>query len=166
LPAFIASNAISNFAAFAVVGYLRGRTALKDYDGLAKRRPIVAPVLVIAFLSLVGIPPTVGFLGKLTLFMAPINGGYIWLAVVAVANIVASLFYYARVMGSVYFNAPPDEVAALDRSTGLVMLIGGFYVIGGAILAGSAFTAFQLSQLLPSRLLRLRGLNRQRELHP
>lgn len=149
LLAFIASYAIGNLAAFAVVAYLRGRTAIADYDGLAKRRPLVATVLVVSFLSLVGIPPTVGFLGKLALFMTTIDGGYTWLAVVAAANTVASLFYYARVMGRAYFNAPPEEIAVLDRSSGVAVLIGGIFVIGGAVLAGSAFTAFQLSQLLP-----------------
>jgi len=149
LLAFIASYAISNLAAFAVVAHLRGRTAVADYDGLAKQRPIVATVLVISFLSLVGIPPTVGFLGKLALFITTIDGGYTWLAVVAAANTVASLFYYARVMGRVYFNKPPEDIAVLDGSSGLAMVIGGIFVIGGAVLAGSAFTAFQLSQLLP-----------------
>ena len=119
------------------------------YDGLAKRRPLVATVLVVSFLSLVGIPPTVGFLGKLALFMTTVDGGYTWLAVVTAANTVASLFYYARVMGRAYFNAPPEEIAVLDRSSGVAVLIGGIFVIGGAVLAGSAFTAFQLSQLLP-----------------
>ncbi|KKL15145.1 hypothetical protein LCGC14_2508520, partial [marine sediment metagenome] len=149
LLAFIASYAIGNLAAFAVVAYLRGRTAIADYDGLAKRRPLVATVLVVSFLSLVGIPPTVGFLGKLALFMTTVDGGYTWLAVVAAANTVASLFYYARVMGRAYFNAPPEEVAVLDRSSGVAVLIGGVLVLGGALLAGSAFTAFQSSQLLP-----------------
>jgi len=108
LLVFVASYAIGNLTAFAVVAHLRGRTALNDYDGLAKRRPVAAAALVIAFLSLVGIPPTVGFLGKLTLFIATIDGGYTWLAVVAAANTVASLFYYARVMGRVYFGVPPE----------------------------------------------------------
>ena len=67
----------------------------------------------------------------------------------AAANTVASLFYYARVMGRVYFNKPPEDIAVLDGSSGLAMVIGGIFVIGGAVLAGSAFTAFQLSQLLP-----------------
>jgi NADH-quinone oxidoreductase subunit N len=149
LLAFIASYAIGNLAAFAVVAYLRGRTAIADYDGLAKRRPLVATVLVVSFLSLVGIPPTVGFLGKLALFMTTVDGGYTWLAVVAAANTVASLFYYARVMGRAYFNAPPEEIAVLDRSSGVAVLIGGVLLLGGALLAGSTLTAFQISQLLP-----------------
>lgn len=149
LLAFIASYAIGNLAAFAVVAYLRGRTALADYDGLAKQRPLVATVLVISFLSLVGIPPTVGFLGKLALFLTTIDGGYLWLAVLAAANTVASLFYYARVMGRTYFNEPQGHIAVLDRASGSAMVIGGTLVIVAALLAGSAFVAFEASRILP-----------------
>lgn len=149
LLAFIASYAIGNLAAFAVVAYLRGRTALADYDGLAKQRPLVATVLVISFLSLVGIPPTVGFLGKLALFLTTIDGGYLWLAVLAAANTVASLFYYARVMGRTYFNEPQGHIAVLDRASGSAMVIGGTLVIAAALLAGSAFVAFEASRILP-----------------
>lgn len=149
LLAFIASYAIGNLTAFAVVAYLRGRTALADYDGLAKQRPLVATVLVISFLSLVGIPPTVGFLGKLALFLTTIDGGYLWLAVLAAANTVASLFYYARVMGRTYFNEPQGHIAVLDRASGSAMVIGGTLVIVAALLAGSAFVAFEASRILP-----------------
>ena len=149
LLAFIASYAIGNLTAFAVVAYLRGRTALSDYDGLAKQRPLVATVLVISFLSLVGIPPTVGFLGKLALFLTTIDGGYLWLAVLAAANTVASLFYYARVMGRTYFNEPKGHIAVLDRASGSAMVIGGTLVIVAALLAGSAFVAFEASRILP-----------------
>lgn len=149
LLAFIASYAIGNLTAFAVVAYLRGRTALADYDGLAKQRPLVATVLVISFLSLVGIPPTVGFLGKLALFLTTIDGGYLWLAVLAAANTVASLFYYARVMGRTYFNEPQGHIAVLDRASGSAMVIGGTLVIIAALLAGSAFVAFEASRILP-----------------
>ena len=149
LLAFIASYAIGNLTAFAVVAYLRGRTALADYDGLAKQRPLVATVLVISFLSLVGIPPTVGFLGKLALFLTTIDGGYLWLAVLAAANTVASLFYYARVMGRTYFNEPKGHIAVLDRASGSAMVIGGTLVIIAALLAGSAFVAFEASRILP-----------------
>ncbi len=149
LLTFVASYAIGNLAAFAVVAHLRGRTAIADYAGLAERQPFAAAVLVLAFLSLVGIPPTVGFLGKLTLFLTTMEGGYLWLALLAVANTVASLFYYARVMGIMYFGSPPDDVQVLDRLSGLAMRIGAIAVIAGAILADYAVAAFRLSSLLP-----------------
>jgi NADH-quinone oxidoreductase subunit N len=149
LLAFVASYAIGNLAAFAVIAHLRGRTALADYAGLARRRPAAAAALVIAFLSLVGIPPTVGFLGKLTLFVTTIDGGYTWLAVVAAANTVVSLFYYARVMGGMYFGVPTDDVAVLGRLSGVAMWIAAIAVIVSAVLAETAIAAFGLSQLLP-----------------
>lgn len=149
LLTFVASYAIGNLAAFAVVAHLRGRTAIADYAGLAKRRPVAATALMLALLSLVGIPPTVGFLGKLTLFVTTIDGGYTWLAVVAAANTVASLFYYARVMGDVYFGTPTDDVAVLGRISGFAVWIAAIAVIFGAILAGTAIAAFDLSRVLP-----------------
>ena len=149
LLAFVASYAIGNLAAFAVVAHLRGRTAIADYAGLARRQPIAAAVLVLAFLSLVGIPPTVGFLGKLTLFLTTIQSGYLWLALIAAANTVASLFYYARVMGTMYFGTPPEKVEVLDHLSGIAMWTAAIVIVGGAILAQSAFAAFRLSSLLP-----------------
>ena len=149
LLTFVASYAIGNLAAFAVVAHLRGRTAIADYAGLAKRRPVAATALVLSLLSLVGIPPTVGFLGKLTLFVTTIDGGYTWLAVVAAANTVASLFYYARVMGEVYFGTPTDDVAVLGRISGFAVWIAAIAVIFGAILAGTTIAAFDLSRVLP-----------------
>ena len=149
LLAFVASYAIGNLTAFAVVAHLRGRTALADYAGLARQQPVAAAALVLAFLSLVGIPPTVGFLGKLTLFVTTIDGGYTWLAVAAAANTVASLFYYARVMGRVYFGTSGDDVHVLGRLSGFAVWLAAILVIVGAVLAEPAFAAFRLSRLLP-----------------
>src|SRR3546814_22168 len=109
---FLLGYAAANLTAFAVVAHLRGRTALDDYAGLAGGRPWAALALTIAFLSLVGIPPLAGFIGKLALFRATIEAGYAWLAVVAVANTVASLFYYLRVVGPMYLR--PAEVRAVS----------------------------------------------------
>jgi NADH-quinone oxidoreductase subunit N len=68
-------------------------------------------VLVVALLSLVGIPPLAGFVGKVTLFTAAIEGGYGWLAILAVVNTVVSLFYYLRVVGPMYFE---DDTVAYE----------------------------------------------------
>jgi NADH-quinone oxidoreductase subunit N len=90
------------FGAFAVVVMLRRRDVigdeLKDFTGLWATHPGAAVAMLIFLLSLGGIPPTAGFMGKLWLFGAAIDAGYIWLAVIGVANSALSLYYYARVV--------------------------------------------------------------------
>lgn len=103
---FLAAYVVANLAAFGVVVELRGRTDLASYHGLARARPLLFAGLVVAFLSFVGIPPLAGFVAKLQLFAATIEAGYTWLAVLAVLNTVASLFYYLRVLGPAYFEPP------------------------------------------------------------
>ncbi|MGQ7245096.1 NADH-quinone oxidoreductase subunit N [Salinicola sp. V024] len=136
LPAlvfFLATYAMANLAAFAVVTHLRGRTALDDYRGLARHAPITATILIVSLLSLVGIPPLVGFFGKLMLFRVTIEGGYAWLALVAVINTVISLFYYLRIVAPMMFGSNHSAVHVLSgqwaRSTmivsGVLLIVGG-----------------------------------------
>ncbi len=140
LPAliwFLAAYALANVTAFAVVAHLRGRTALEDYNGLARTRPDMAAGLIVAFLSLVGIPPLIGFVGKLGLFLVTIDGGYTWLALAAVLNTVVSLFYYARVIAPMYFTARPDaRPATLGRSSGAIAVLCAIALIGLGLLSG------------------------------
>ncbi len=88
--------------AFAVVVMLRRRDVigdeLKDFTGLASTHPAAATAMLIFMLSLGGIPPTAGFMGKLWLFGAAIDAGYIGLAVIGVANSALSLYYYVRLV--------------------------------------------------------------------
>jgi NADH-quinone oxidoreductase subunit N len=152
LPAllfFLLGYAVANLAAFAVVAELRGRTAIAGYAGLAAARPGAAAVLALAFLSLVGVPPLAGFVGKLGLFTAAIDGGYPWLAVAAVANTVVSLFYYLRVLGTVYFDAPAGEVATLGRWSRWTMLAAGALTVGAGLGAGWLLARLGGVALLP-----------------
>lgn len=151
LPAllfFLLGYAAANLTAFAVVAHLRGRTALGDYAGLSQLRPWAALALTIAFLSLVGIPPLSGFVGKLTLFRATIDAGYAWLAVAAVANTVVSLFYYLRVIGPMYLRPAAGGAETLGLWTASLTWLGpaGVLAIGlGAEFWLSAFTAAMLA---------------------
>jgi len=133
LPAlvlFLASYAIANLAAFAVVTYLRGRTALEDYQGLVKKAPIATVVLIMSLLSLVGIPPLVGFFGKLMLFKVTLEGGYAWLAFAAAANTVVSLFYYLRIVASMMFaNSRPVVHVLPGQWTRITMVIAGLLIL-------------------------------------
>jgi NADH-quinone oxidoreductase subunit N len=152
LPAlvlFLAAYAAANLAAFAVVAELRGRTSLADYRGLGATRPLAATVLVLALLSLVGIPPLAGFAGKLALFAAAIDGGYAWLAVVAVANTVVSLFYYLRVIAPLAFERPAGPVALLGPWSRATMLIAALATVGLGLGAEWLLGAFDGAALLP-----------------
>ena len=87
-----------------VAGYGR---YLKDLTGLGRYAPWTGAAMVVFLISLVGIPPTAGFAGKLLLFGAAIDAGYTWLAVLAILNSVLSLAVYLRVVVPMY--ATPKE---------------------------------------------------------
>lgn len=112
---FVLAYVLANVAAFAVVVELRGRTERRAYAGLARTRPLLAAALAIALLSLIGIPPLIGFGAKLALFAVAIEAGYGWLAAVAAANTVVSIFYYARVLAPAYFGDATAPVPVLGR---------------------------------------------------
>lgn len=141
---FLAGYAAANTCAFAAVAHLRGRTELAHYRGLLASQPWTAAALSLALLSLVGIPPLVGFVGKLGLFTVTIQGGAVWLAVAAMANTVLSLFYYLRVIGTMVLDAPGAAAQTLGRWSGaalailtlLVLLLGIIAPLRGWPLAG------------------------------
>ncbi|MFH9819725.1 NADH-quinone oxidoreductase subunit N [Streptomyces sp. NPDC017230] len=115
---YLAAYAATNLGIFAVVTELPAARTLAEYRGLARRHPGLAGVLVVCLLGLVGTPPTGVFLGKLEIFSAAIDGGYTWLAAFAVANTVASLFYYLRWLAPLFTTtdeAPANTHAVLGR---------------------------------------------------
>jgi NADH-quinone oxidoreductase subunit N len=138
---YLAAYAATNLGAFAVVTELPHARNLQDYRGLARRHPGLAAVLVVCLLGLVGTPPTGVFLGKLEIFSAAVDGGYTWLAALAIANTVASLFYYLRWLAPLFATTPASVAtqavqgrwsAATAYISGTVSLILG--LAGGAIL--------------------------------
>ena len=149
LLVFLLGYAVANLAALAAIAHLRGRTELGHFAGLAQSRPWFAAAIVLAFLSLVGIPPLAGFFGKLTLFAVTIDGGYWWLAFAAIANTVASLFYYLRVIGPIYSREPDGAAATLGRSTAMASAISALAVVGLGLVAQSLFAAVDRIALLP-----------------
>ncbi|MBA2513856.1 MAG: NADH-quinone oxidoreductase subunit N [Solirubrobacterales bacterium] len=109
LVVFAVAYAAMNLGAFAVVA-LAGRD-LRDFTGLGRSRPAAGAAMVIFLISLVGVPPLAGFVGKLLLFGAVIEAGFTWLAVVAILNSVLSLAVYLRVVVPMYQT--PKEAPAL-----------------------------------------------------
>jgi NADH-quinone oxidoreductase subunit N len=100
--------AFMQIGAFAVVTLLRREDVigeeLKDMSGMFERSPVAAIAMLLFMLSLGGIPPTAGFMGKFWLFSAAIEGGYYWLAVIGVLNSAISLYYYLRVVVFMWFK--------------------------------------------------------------
>ncbi len=151
LLVFLAGYAVANVAAFAVVVYLRGRTELEDYRGLARQRPWCAIVIILALLSFLGLPPLIGFFGKLLLFSSVIEGGYAWLAVVAVINTVVSLFYYLRVIATLVFPEKQQSVADLGWPAAATMIVTGLMVLGLGLWANGLISLAQSSAFIQFR---------------
>lgn len=117
---YLLAYTFMNIGAFAVVIAL-GQTGSEhldlgtDYAGLARRHPILAATLALFMLSLGGIPPTAGFIGKLTVFRAAVQAGYWPLALVGVVTSMIALAFYLRVVIVMYSRAPQEAAPTPQR---------------------------------------------------
>jgi NADH-quinone oxidoreductase subunit N len=121
---FLFAYAAGNLAGFGVVVALRGRSREADYEGLARRRPVLAAALAVALLSGFGLPPLAGFAMKVALFGAAVDAGLGWLALLAAVNTAISMAYYLRFVGPL-LAAPegPPRVALLGAGSGLTAVL-------------------------------------------
>ncbi len=134
---YLLAYTFTNVGAFAVAIEIEralGSDAIPDYAGLSQRMPGTAAAMAVFMLSLTGIPLTALFFGKLLLFGAAIQNGFLWLAVVGIANSVVSLYYYVGVIRAMYLSAPPEGAGPLPESglvrTLLVVTVAGTIVLG------------------------------------
>jgi len=130
--------ALMTLGAFAMVillcvGEVKGER-IDDFTGLAQRSPMAAAAMLILLLSLAGVPPTAGFVGKLYLFGAAIERGYVLLALVAVVNSAISLFYYMKVAVAMYMRDLPPAGLALSPSRPLRVAL--FVTVVGTLAIG------------------------------
>ncbi|MGN6390422.1 MAG: NADH-quinone oxidoreductase subunit NuoN [Burkholderiaceae bacterium] len=115
---------------------------IEDFKGLNKRSPWFALVMMILMLSLVGIPPTVGFYAKLSVLQAVLETGQVWLAVFAVLFSLVGAFYYLRVIKVMYFDAPSDAAPiAAPADMRLVLSANGIAVLALGLLPGGLMNA-------------------------
>jgi len=131
---------IASFAVFGVMTVLAGpddsEQELGDYSGLSKESPFLAGVLACGLGSLAGIPPFVGFMGKLFVFVAAFKAGHFGLLLVAVAGVVISIYYYFGWMRAAYFG---DEPAMSQEMVRRVRTGGGrTLTVALAVLAGAS----------------------------
>jgi NADH-quinone oxidoreductase subunit N len=158
---YLAVYMFMNLAAFAVIVVRERETSFGDdlasVQGIGADRPLLAWPLTIAMLSLAGIPATAGFIGKVYLIDALVDGGYTWLGVVIVIGSMISLAYYLRVVAAIWMHSAPAAApalagAALDAPLSELPApaVGGFEVVFVAVLFGAATLFFGL---VPSPLL-------------
>ncbi len=115
-----------NLGAFYVVMLVANKTGSEDidsYKGLGYRAPFMSVSMVIFFISLAGLPPTAGFIGKLFLFASLLDAKWVWLAVVGAFNSVISLYYYVRVVRNIFLRDPEGIVKQLTFSAPQIALV-------------------------------------------
>jgi NADH-quinone oxidoreductase subunit N len=128
--------AIMSTAAFGAVVVLASRgfeaDRIDDFKGLNARNPWLAGMMLIAMMSLAGIPPFLGFWAKLAVLRAAIHGDMLWLAIVGIVFAVIGCFYYLRVCKVMYFDAPDGDVPALrqDRPLRIAFSVNALALLG------------------------------------
>ena len=105
---YLVAYAVTNFGAWGVVIALEksegSGLAISDYAGLGRKRPALAAAMTIFMLSLIGLPPTLGLVGKFYLFRSVIAGGFYGLAIIGVVTSLISAYYYLRVVVTMYMR--------------------------------------------------------------
>ena len=148
---YLSTYAVTNLAAFFAVMVITGRVGSDRIDafaGMSRRAPVVSAVLALAMISLIGIPPTAGFMGKLYLFNAAVRGDLVWLAVVGVINSVVSAYYYLRVIRVMYMDSgepsespEPEKRESSSVPVRLALAVTSLGVLGLGILPGPLMEA-------------------------
>lgn len=150
---YLVAYGLATLAAFAVLGCIPPRgpedeaVSFADLAGLSRRQPTLAAIMLLSLLSLIGLPPLIGFLGKLYLFAPAVSEGWIGLVVIAVLNSAISAVYYLRIVKACYFDAAPGDAtgiaagatsparvlaAGLAAAAALVLGVAGQRLVSGA----------------------------------
>jgi len=134
---YLAAYAVTNIGALGVVALLgtaqNQHDELRDFAGLWRSRPGLAALMTVFLLSLGGIPPTAGFIGKWYIFSAAVQEGHYWLAVIGVLTSVVSVFFYLRIVVMMYMTEgqetlrPRIPVAAM---AGLALAVVAVFYLG------------------------------------
>lgn len=133
---FLLAYAVTNVGTFIAIIYFGNRLGSDDlsaYDGLSRRAPVAAFALTICLLSLVGMPPMVGFWSKVYLFLSVYNAGMVGLVVVGLLNSALAAFYYLKIVHAMYLKpVAGDKSLAPPRAEAFALLIA----VAGVFLAG------------------------------
>jgi NADH-quinone oxidoreductase subunit N len=125
---YLCAYALMTLGAFAVLVLVGGRhdrrETLPDLAGLAARRPGLALAMALFMISLSGIPPTAGFFGKFYVFGAAVDAGLIGLTTLGVLTSIVGVFYYLRVVVTMYMKPPEKRIEAPTRPVWAAVVVG------------------------------------------
>ncbi len=160
LPAlmfYLAVYAAMDLGAFGLVGSFSGRDAdrdaLTDYQGLGHTQPWLSGILAVCLVSLAGLPPTAGFMGKFVLFRAVLDAGYPALAVIGMLTVIISIYFYMKVVVCLYLRPPAPEmpVPGADPASGAAAAVILLVILWLGILPSPLLTLIaRLAAALPS----------------
>jgi len=123
---YLAVYAVMDLGAFGLVGSFSPDAAdlddLDDYQGLGYAQPWRAAVFTVCLVSLAGLPPTAGFMGKFVLFRAVLHADYVVLAVIGIVTVIISIYYYLKVAVAMYMR--PEAAGAVPGADFAVRLAG------------------------------------------
>ncbi|MDI6803926.1 MAG: NADH-quinone oxidoreductase subunit N [Bacteroidota bacterium] len=118
---YLTAYSFMNLGAFGILAFLEKdddkNLTFEDYAGLSSQSPYLAALMAIFMFSLTGIPPFAGFFGKYYIFMAAVNAGLTWLAILGVLMSVVSAYYYLRIVVVMYFRT--SEIPFHRQNTSL-----------------------------------------------
>jgi NADH-quinone oxidoreductase subunit N len=109
---YLLTYLVANLGAFAIViifSNLTGSDRIEDYSGLGRRSPLLAAAMLVFLLSLAGVPPLAGFIGKIYVFAAAMREGLVTLVIIGLINIVISMYYYLVIVKKIYISEPTDR---------------------------------------------------------
>lgn len=137
---YMAAYILTNLAAFGIItafGRVTGSDELDSYRGMSRRSPYLALAMLVAFLSLTGMPPFGGFIAKVLVFAAGVQSGWVWLVLLGIINSVVGLYYYLTVIKVIYLYRMEGEdeekhPIAISRpyAIALTVLTVGIVLIG------------------------------------
>jgi NADH-quinone oxidoreductase subunit N len=146
---YMLTYAVMNLGAFAIVTLIARnndrRTEVEDYNGIGARAPALAFTLSLFLLSLLGLPLTAGFMGKVMVFRAALDQGFYVLVVVAVLNTAVSAYYYLRLIIVMFFRDRTTEWSAprvpASLALAIVIAVVGVFYLG--VFPNKVIDAFQ-----------------------
>lgn len=137
---YLAGYAFTNLAVFFAVIAITSRTgddSIEGLNGMLKRSPLLAGLLIFGLLSLLGMPPTVGFMAKVVVFGAALNANLTWLAIIGVVNTVIAAYYYLRVIRAIVFEDPADDSTfSADKP---ILIAAGVAAVGAGVFGLAPF---------------------------